>query len=107
MDNNDEAEIRSRLEAGFDGRPTVDFATAARLLRMTEKTLRRHVRDGNVAFRAVGTGCARVRREFTPSDLTGFYARAKREGEGTPAAAGRRKFRPRPGLQGFLANVRD
>lgn len=101
----DEADIRARLGAAFGDRPTVDFATAARLLNMTEKTLRRHVADGNIAFRAIGTGSIRMRREFTTSDLTDFYARARQRSYASPIASKRTRFRQSPYLDGFLARI--
>lgn len=69
----EDTDIRERLESAFGGRATVRFAEAASLLDMTEKTLRKHVADGNVSYRATGTGSVRMRREFAVSDLVGFY----------------------------------
>jgi excisionase family DNA binding protein len=66
------------LQEGFAGRPTVQFAEAAKLLNLNEKTLRRHVRRGSIAFRQTGLGKVRVRREFALRDLVQFYARALR-----------------------------
>ena len=68
----DDYGIRERLERAFDGSATVRFAEAASLLRMTAKTLRRHVADGSVSYRATGTGSLRMRREAPQERDKGF-----------------------------------
>lgn len=68
--------MREMLRQGFENRPTVNFGTAAKLLNLDEKTLRRLVNGGKVRYRIVGNGHARLRREFTLSDLESFYADA-------------------------------
>jgi hypothetical protein len=103
--NDDDHGIRERLECAFDGRTTVRFAEAASLLRMTEKTLRRHVADGSVSYRATGTGSLRMRREFAVSDLLGFYAVRKTIADAPPSPRGRSVPVRTRGLIGFLEAV--
>jgi hypothetical protein len=102
---NDDDGIRERLERAFDGRATVRFAEAASLLRMTEKTLRRHVADGSISYRATGTGSLRMRREFAVSDLAGFYAVRKTIADAPPSPRGRSVPVHTRGLIGFLEAV--
>jgi hypothetical protein len=103
--HDEDAGIRERLERGFAGRATVRIAEAAGLLNMTEKTLRRHVADGSVTFRATGTGSIRMRREFSVSDLLGFYAARRTRSEPPAGPRGRPVMRAAAGLTGFLATV--
>jgi excisionase family DNA binding protein len=53
---------------------------AARLLGMSARTLREHVKQGTIPFVAIGLGVVRRRRMFHPADLAGFID-AKRESE--------------------------
>jgi hypothetical protein len=101
----EDAAIRERLERGFAGRATVRIVEAAGFLNMTEKTLRRHVTEGNVAFRSTGTGSVRIRREFALSDLLGFYAARKTRGAPPADPRGRTVMRAGTGLTGFLATI--
>jgi excisionase family DNA binding protein len=57
----------------FEGRLTLSFKEAAELLKLNEKTLRKHVRRGNIRFRQTGLGRSRVRREFALEDIVDFY----------------------------------
>ncbi|UFW72880.1 helix-turn-helix domain-containing protein [Bradyrhizobium sp. WU425] len=98
-----DGDIRAGLQARLAGRATVRIAEAAKLLNMTEKTLRRHVADGAIAFRATGTGSVRVRREFALSDLVGFYDGRRMVGVGDQAIRGRPVIRAGTGMIGFLA----
>lgn len=98
-----DGDIRAGLEARLAGRATVRIAEAARLLNMTEKTLRRHVADGAIAFRATGTGRVRVRREFALSDLVGFYDGRRMVAVGDREIPGRPVMRAGTGMIGFLS----
>jgi hypothetical protein len=99
--HDEDADVRERLLERFNGRPTVRFAEAAELLRMDEKTLRRHVADGNITYRATGTGSVRMRREFTVSDLMQFYAGRSAQSQRAPLAPGRPLIRAAVGLKTF------
>jgi hypothetical protein len=100
-----DADVRERLTRDFAGRATVRLPEAAAILKMTEKTLRRHVAEGNVRFRATGTGSLRMRREFTVSDLVDFYGARSARSEPAAAIPGRPVLRPAVGLAGFTANI--
>jgi excisionase family DNA binding protein len=75
------ADLLKTLREGFGGCPTVSFKEACRLMKLDEKTLRKHVRLGHIEFRAVGLGHVRVRREFALEDILGFYMDARRRVE--------------------------
>jgi hypothetical protein len=93
-------DLLQSLRDGFGGRPTVAFKEASRLMRMDEKTLRKHVREGRIQFRDVGLGQYRVRREFTLEDIVGFYCDACRRNEVTETVVRTRAPLPRT-LLGF------
>lgn len=97
-----ETELRERLAQAFEAKTTVNISTAARLLKMSEKTLRRHIAEGNIGFRAVGTGSLRMRREFTVSDLVGFYEGRSQRECAVPTKRGRPLLRRAAGLSSFL-----
>lgn len=84
------AELVEALRRGFAGRPSVALVDLAKMLKLDEKTLLRHVRSGRLPFRPVGTGRKRIRRQFTIGDVLTFY-----ENLGTPAPA-RPVMRSRP-----------
>jgi hypothetical protein len=69
------------LAEGFAGRGSVGPEEAAKLLKMTEKTLRRHLASGDLTFVDVGTGLERPRRRFTLTDLVHFYVGRRRRME--------------------------
>jgi hypothetical protein len=84
--------LAKELLQGFAGRGSVGSVEAAKLLKMHEKTLRRHLVSGNLTFIDVGTGHERPRRRFTLSDLLAFYAGRRRQMElcrGTPHRSAR------------------
>ncbi len=90
--------FRVAIAQGFAGRTTMGMRDAANLLKMDEKTLRRHLARGNITFIETGTGDERMRRVFTPNDLLGFYAGQRRRQAATPDQparpwAGRRSVR--------------
>lgn len=66
--------LMAAIRRGFAGRALVGLRDAAKILNMNEKTLRRHIAEGNVSFVKTGTGEERMRREFAPEDLLNFYA---------------------------------
>src|SRR5689334_6603356 len=74
------AELAAALREGFAGRPSVEMAELAKLLKLDEKTLLRHVRSGKLPFRRMGAGRKRIRRRFTMGDVLTFYGNL-----GTPA----------------------
>jgi hypothetical protein len=51
---------------------------AAAELRMSERTLREHVKYGEIAFIKKGRGSLRDRRMFDPKDIEGFKERQRR-----------------------------
>jgi hypothetical protein len=55
----------------------VDQGTA-RLLGIDQKTLRGHVRAGNIRFVTIGLGVTKLRREFTLIDILEFLERMRR-----------------------------
>lgn len=93
-------DLLQSLRDGFGGRPTVALKEASRLMRMDEKTLRKHVREGRIQFRDVGLGQHRVRREFTLEDIVGFYCDACRRIEVTETVV-RMRAPLSPTLLGF------
>ena len=66
------------VHRAFDGRPSLTFEETAALLGMDPKTLRGHVKAGNISYLAKGLGTARMRREFRLSDVAAFYANISR-----------------------------
>jgi excisionase family DNA binding protein len=48
---------------------------AAKRLRMSVKTLRKHVRDGSIRFVEIGRGAVRRRMAFTTTQLDDFIKR--------------------------------
>ncbi|MBF9233971.1 helix-turn-helix domain-containing protein [Microvirga sp. BT350] len=54
------------------------MAEAADELRICERTLREHVRQGDIAYIAIGRGTHRRRRMFDQDDLTDFKERQRR-----------------------------
>jgi len=68
-----EGSLADVIRRGFEGRATLDFASTAKLLNMNLKSLRCHVRSGNIGFRSTGLGRLRVRREFALEDVLAFY----------------------------------
>jgi len=88
----------------FGGRATVGFAEAAAILGMDRKTLRTHVRCGNISYYTLG-GIDRVRRAFGPRDIAAFYCR-RRTVEPPIAPAAPRRGRKRK-LEGFMAARED
>lgn len=99
-----EAHLVQSLRERFGGRPTLGFAETCKLLNVDAKTLRDHIRRGNIRFRQTGLGKIRVRREFALHDVVDFYTRALRGVEPTGPAAGRPDNGRRPGfLDGYAA----
>ncbi|MDA9415569.1 MULTISPECIES: helix-turn-helix domain-containing protein [Bradyrhizobium] len=94
--------LRARLLAAFGTAHTIGFAAAAKLLKLDQKTLRKHVRQGRIGSRIVGTGRWRIRREFALSDIEAFYApmvERSLDTLGAPVRCGQKK---RQGRIGFL-----
>ena len=72
-----ETEFEEIREA-FGDRLFVDLDTAARILKIDAKTLRRHTKNGSVTYVSLGHGTTRIRRRFTCSDLIAFVAGRRR-----------------------------
>jgi hypothetical protein len=72
------------IRQAFAGRLTVDFATAARILEMDAKTLRRHAKSGTITYVDLGHGGERRRRRFTYEDLVAFVASRRRRDAPVP-----------------------
>jgi len=67
-----------RVESANLGRGVLSPAEAADLLGISLRTLRTHVRAGNVACVRLGFGERRPRRGYLPDDLVAFIARLRR-----------------------------
>lgn len=72
------APIPAPLLAAFADRVSIGAGETARLLGFDEKTLRTHVRRGNIRFLSVGFGEKRPRREFRLADILEFLERMSR-----------------------------
>ncbi|MET3220175.1 hypothetical protein ABIE85_007136 [Bradyrhizobium diazoefficiens] len=100
--------LRETLRQGFENRPTLRLADAAKLLKMDEKTLRRLADRNMVPHRITGNGRSRLRREFTLSDLETFYLTATARPTGIMLARTPARARPRPAVastEGLLARA--
>ena len=71
--------IPGPIAAAFANRATLPAKDLCALLRMDPKTLRDHCRAGNIRFILKGMGESRPRREFTLSDVMGFFKRRARD----------------------------
>jgi hypothetical protein len=71
-------EIPDLLRQAFADRVSLPLGDTARLLRIDQKTLRGHVKAGNIRFVVVGLGVTKLRREFTLSDILEFLERMRR-----------------------------
>lgn len=72
------APIPAPLLAAFAERVSIGAGETARLLGFDEKTLRAHVREGNIRYLSVGFGEKRPRREFRLADILEFLERMSR-----------------------------
>lgn len=66
-------DLSESIVEAFEGRQYITVREAANALRMSTKTLLRHVAAGNIVGRQIGLGRKRPRRVFALSDV----ARAK------------------------------
>ena len=71
-------EIPDLLRRAFADRVTLPLRDTARLLGIDQKTLRAHVKAGNIRFVVIGLGMTKLRREFTLSDILEFLERMRR-----------------------------
>jgi hypothetical protein len=71
-------EIPEPLKHAFAHRVSLSSKETAHLLGIDEKTLRGHIKAGNIRFVVVGLGKAKLRREFTLSDVLEFLERMRR-----------------------------
>ena len=95
MFNNSDEEFVARIQEyvyeSLAGRLTINFAGAAQILGMDEKTLRRHAKSGSITYLDLGHGTERRRRRFTGEDLTTFLGgRRRRDLVPSPRPARRR-----------------
>lgn len=74
----DPAPIPAALAAAFADRVSLGLCETAGLLGIDEKTLRGHVRAGNIGYLSIGLGTKRQRREFRLADLLEFLERMSR-----------------------------
>lgn len=70
--------IPAPLLNAFADRVSIGAGETARLLGVDSKTLRGHVRRGNIRFLVVGFGEQRPRREFRLADILEFLERMSR-----------------------------
>lgn len=87
------------VSAAFEGKVLLSPAETAALLCMCERTLRGHVRRGEITFRAIGGGGTRQRRMFGLDDVMDFLNRQRRsvpqiEPTRRPRRAGRLPSKP-------------
>lgn len=68
----------ARVEEASIGTGVLNPARAAALLGMSPRTLRAHVRAGNIACVRLGFGERRPRRGFLPDDIVAFMAKLRR-----------------------------
>jgi hypothetical protein len=66
------------LERAFAKRLSLPVKETARLLGIDQKTLRGHVKAGNIRFITIGLGMTKLRREFTLIDILEFLERMRR-----------------------------
>lgn len=102
---NTPAPIPAPLTQAFADRVTISARETARLLGVDEKTLRGHVRAGNIRFLAIGFGEVRPRREFRLADILEFLERMSRRECPSTAPRTRRSTTTisSPGVIGFTA----
>lgn len=86
-------DVPPALAAAYQERATLPASTVCRLLAIDPKTLRQHVRAGNIRYVLKGFGEKRPRREFMLSDVMGFLDKRRREecrsiGARTPRSTG-------------------
>jgi hypothetical protein len=70
-------EIPELLKLAFAERVSLPLKETARLLGIDQKTLRGHIKAGNICFMTVGLGVTKLRREFTLSDILEFLERMR------------------------------
>jgi hypothetical protein len=70
-------EIPELLKLAFAERVSLPLKETARLLGIDQKTLRGHVKAGNICFMTVGLGVTKLRREFTLSNILEFLERMR------------------------------
>jgi hypothetical protein len=70
--------IPAPLLAAFADRVSIGAPETAKLLGLDEKTLRGHVRRGNIRYLSIGFGEKRPRREFRLADILEFLERMSR-----------------------------
>jgi len=71
------ADIPELLKRAFATRVSLPPKETASLLGIDQKTLRGHVKTGNIRFVVVGLGMTKLRREFTLSDILEFLERMR------------------------------
>lgn len=66
-------QVPDKVRAAFQDRSTLTVPELARSMEMDVKTLRRHIRDGQMPCHLKGTGSVRRHVVFTLSDVAAFY----------------------------------
>lgn len=70
--------VPDAIAEAFEGKAMLTPAETAAVLRICERTLREHVRRGEITFRAIGSGGTRQRRMFGLDDVMDFLDRQRR-----------------------------
>ncbi len=70
-------EVPAAIASAFSRKPTLPPDAICELLNMDIKTLRRHVKAGNIRYVHKGVGERRQHREFTLDDVMGFWIRGR------------------------------
>lgn len=73
-------------------RELLTLSEAARYVRISDRTLRAHISDGDIRYIAIGKGAKRTKKLFDPADLDAFIEGQKRWG-----SSPRRFTGPKPG----------
>jgi len=72
-------EVPAPIANAFSQRPTLPPSAICELLNMDIKTLRQHVKAGNIRYVHKGFGTIKQHREFTLDDVMGFLDKRTRE----------------------------
>lgn len=97
--------IPQPLIDAFASRVSLPAKRTAELLGINYSTLQRHVKAGNIRYRAMGMGVTRPRREFTLADILEFLERQRRQACPSIGARTRRSTTSTSsiGVIGFMA----
>jgi hypothetical protein len=79
------SEVPETVRQAFADRPHLTMPELSKVSRMDPKTIRRHIEDGRLNWRNIGTGSVRIRRGFVLADVESFYQSIKRGGPQCPS----------------------